>query len=117
MKKVKVRQTYKLVPRKTYVVYYSVVESLRRLIKTPDFLDKCEEWRSRDIALNWIADIYDGKFWKEWMNYGGAPYLEVSGNLILMLNIDWFQPFDHIQYSVGVIYLIFLGHCDLNQNI
>ena len=40
------------------------------------------------------------------MNYGGAPYLEVPGNLILMLNIDWFQLFDHIQYSIGVIYLV-----------
>ena len=23
-----------------------------------------------------------------------------------MLNIDWFQLFDHIQYSIGVIYLV-----------
>ena len=32
--------------------------------------------------------------------------LGVPGNLILMLNIDWFQLFDHIQYNIGVIYLV-----------
>lgn len=105
MKKVKVGQKYKLVPRKTYV-YYSIIESLKKLIKTPGFLDKCEEWRNRDPPSKWLADVYDGKLWKEWMKYGGIPYLEVPGNLILMMNIDWFQPFDHIQYSVGVIYLV-----------
>ena len=105
MKKVKVKQRYKLVPRKTYV-YYSIIESLRNLIKAPGFLDKCERWRDRDIPANWLADVYDGKLWKEWMNYSGVPYLEVPGNLLLMLNIDWFQPFDHIQYSVGVMYLV-----------
>ena len=26
-----------------------------------------------------------------------------------MVNIDWFQPFQHTQYSVGVIYLVLLN--------
>ena len=26
-------------------------------------------------------------------------------NLALMMNVDWFQPFKHSPYSVGVIYL------------
>ena len=25
---------------------------------------------------------------------------------LLMLNVDWFQPFSHIQYSVGAIYVV-----------
>lgn len=40
------------------------------------------------------------------MVYEGISYLEVPGNLALMLNIDWFQPFDHTKYSIGVIYLV-----------
>jgi len=53
-----------------------------------------------------VADVYDGKIWKEWMMHDGVSFLKVPGNLILMLNIDWFQPFDHTQYSIGVIYLV-----------
>ena len=26
-----------------------------------------------------------------------------------MLNCDWFQPFDHSSYSVGVLYLVILS--------
>ena len=45
--------------------------------------------------------------WKEWMETSnGVPFLEVPGNVLFMLNIDWFQPFERTQYSTGVIYLV-----------
>ena len=28
------------------------------------------------------------------MRVGGVPFLDVPGNLVFMLNIDWFQPFE-----------------------
>ena len=52
------------------------------------------------------TDVYDGKLWHEWMRKNGIPFLEVPENLLFMLNIDWFQPFDHTQYSCGVIYIV-----------
>ena len=36
----------------------------------------------------------------------GAHFLAAPGNLLFMLNIDWFQPFERTQYSIGVIYLV-----------
>ena len=30
-------------------------------------------------------------------------------NIGLLLNCDWFQPYKHSQYSVGVLYLIILN--------
>ena len=36
-------------------------------------------------------------------------FLSEPHNLGLMLNIDWFQPFTHTQYSVGVMYLVILN--------
>lgn len=36
----------------------------------------------------------------------GVPFLAATGNLLFMLNIDWFQPFERTQYSIGVIYLV-----------
>lgn len=34
------------------------------------------------------------------------PFLVCPGNLCLMLNIDWFNPYDGTEYSVGAIYLV-----------
>ena len=30
-------------------------------------------------------------------------------NIALMMNVDWFQPFKHSPYSVGVIYLALMN--------
>ena len=105
MKKVKIGQRYRFVPRKTYV-YYDIVQSLERLASKPGFFDLCEEWRSTNTPTGWLTDVYDGKLWKKWMNICGVPFLAVPGNLVFMLNIDWFQPFERTQYSVSVIYLV-----------
>lgn len=54
----------------------------------------------------WLTDIYDGQLWKEWARKDGKPFLDVPGNLLLMMNVDWFRPFKHSTYSIGVIYLV-----------
>ena len=56
-----------------------------------------------------LADIYDGHIWKEFVTYCGRPFLSQSFNLALMLNCDWFQPFEHSCYSVGIFYLVILN--------
>ena len=43
------------------------------------------------------------------MVYNGRPFLCCPHNLAVMLNCDWFQPFDHSCYSVGVLYLVILN--------
>ena len=101
----KVGQKYKLVPKKTFI-HYNIIESLQRLAAIPGFLESCEEIREQRIAPEVLADVYDGKLWKDWMKKDDVPFLEHPGNLIFMLNLDWFQPFIHIQYSVRVIYLV-----------
>ena len=50
--------------------------------------------------------MYDGQLWKDWLKKSGKPFLEVPGNLLLMMNVDWFKPFEHSTYSAGVIYLV-----------
>ena len=34
----------------------------------------------------------------------GLPFLAAPNNYLLMLNCDWFQPFTHTQFSIGVLY-------------
>ena len=44
--------------------------------------------------------------WNRFQNVSGRPFLELPNSLGLILNIDWFNPYKYIQYSVGVIYLV-----------
>ena len=46
---------------------------------------------------------------ERFLNYNGQPFLSQPHNLALMLNCDWFQPYKHTQYSVGVLYLTILN--------
>ena len=41
--------------------------------------------------------------------YEGKPFLSESGNLGLILNFDFFQPYEHLSYSLGAIYMSVLN--------
>lgn len=92
-------------PRKLYI-YNSIVRSLTRLVAREGFLDQCELWRSHGNSGEFMTDIYDGQHWKDLQKFNEPPFLEIPGNLMLMLNVDWFQPFKHTTYSAGVMYLV-----------
>ena len=110
MKRVKIGDKYKLVPRKVYC-YRSIVHSLKDMAKRKGFLDKCNHWRAqaREGMGSMMGDIYDGRLWKELKTIHGRPFLALPNNLCLSLNIDWFNPFKETPYSVGAIYLVVLN--------
>ena len=56
-----------------------------------------------------MEDVYDGNIWKEFQVYGDRPFLSNPFAFGLMMNIDWFQPYKHLTYSVGVIYLTIMN--------
>ncbi|KAL2086233.1 hypothetical protein ACEWY4_017292 [Coilia grayii] len=93
-----------LCPKKMYC-YRSLVQSIKDLRMRPGFTEKCEKWRYRTVLEGTYADVYDGQVWKDFNTVSGQPFLQIPGNLGLMLNVDWFQPYKNIQDSVGVIYL------------
>lgn len=97
--------TIKYYPRK-YYCYKSVAESLALLASRENFLKNCELWRLRKVPLSTLCDIYDGQIWKDFQYIDGVPFLSAPHNLALMLNIDWFRPYKHTPYSVGVIYMV-----------
>ena len=45
------------------------------------------------------------KYGKTFQSFGAQSFLSEAGNLALMLNTDFFQPFKHVTYSLGAIYL------------
>lgn len=105
MRNVQKGSTNKLVPVKVYP-YVSLKKSLTKLCKKSDFMKKCEHWRNRKDTTNFFTDVYDGAIWKKFQCVNNVPFLQVPNNLCLKLNLDWFNPFEHIQYSVGVLYLV-----------
>ena len=52
-----------------------------------------------------LEDVYDGNVWKDIQRIRGQSFLPDPFALGLTLNIDWFEPYKHLTYSVGVIYL------------
>lgn len=93
----------KLYPHKVYC-YNSIIENLRQFLQRPGFVNKCELWRSRDIPDGFLAGIFDGRIWKEGNMWVGDHILAAPRNYAFLLNVDWFQPFKHSLYSVGVLY-------------
>ena len=82
--------------------------SLQTLLQSNELLSKCEVWRARTVPDGMLSDIYDGQVWKEFQVYQGRAFLSMPYNIGLLLNCDWFQPYKHSQYSVGVLYLVIL---------
>ena len=76
--------------------------SLRDLARCNGFLEDCEHWGDRHLAQGLLGDIYDGRVWKEFQNVSGQPFLADPNDL------DWFNPFKHTEYSVGM-YLVVLN--------
>ena len=78
----------------------------------PDFLTLCESWRKRTVSEDVFAGVYDGQVWKDLQFIDGSPYLAAPYNyynLCFMMNVDWFNPYEESQYSVGAIYLIVMN--------
>ena len=76
----------------------------------PDFEKSLRHWSNRQQFRNIITDIYDGEVWRTFKdtNEEGSPNFfrpEVADSHIgLMINLDWFQPFDGTNHSTGAIY-------------
>ena len=109
----------RLYPFKVFC-YQSLNKSLQKLVLRPGFIEHCELWRSVSKRDNELQDIYDGKLWNEFQHINGNSALADSHVYAVMINVDWFQPFKHVQASVGAMYLTILNlprHCDSKERI
>lgn len=92
-------------PKKIYTCA-SIKSYLEFFVKSPKFVDWCNEWRVRSVPDNYITDIYDGNIWKM---YEANGYFSSRYNLMIMLNVDWLQPYKHSPYSLGAVYAVILN--------
>jgi len=95
------------------IKYYccnSIIDDLEKLLLRNNFAASCELWRERHMEDGMLADVYDGKLWKEFQTVNGIDFLKNRRNYGFMLNFDFFQPMKHRKdYSVGVFYLALLN--------
>ena len=91
---------YKTYCYKTYC-YKSIIDSLETLLECPGLEEQCEKWKSRKIDNDLYADVYDGQIWKQFGNWkGNKPFLDLPRSFGLMMNVDWFKPF-----NIGMTFL------------
>lgn len=96
-----------LYPFKIYC-YRKLAVSLQELLLRPGFFDACQLWKQQATTTDY-NDLYGGRIWKDFQYFNGEQFLALSTGIGLTLNIDWFQPFSHTVYSVGVIYLVIMN--------
>ena len=96
-------------------------QQLAVLYRQPDFERSLRHWTSRTTFNNNIlTDIYDGQLWetlKETRAENSPKFFRpevADSHLGLMINLDWFQPYEGTTYSTGVIYATI---CNLPRSI
>lgn len=82
---------------------------LEVVLNRPSFDNLCSQWKTSPNNEAIYKDVFDGKIWREFQCYEGKPFLSEPFTYGLMMNIDWFQPCKHTEYSVGAIYLTFMN--------
>ena len=90
--------------------YRSVIKSIQEYVQHEQYVVLFNHWKQRvGIPLSVMADIYDGTIWQSFQNFEGQDFLSNKYSFGLMLNVDWFNPFKHVEYSVGAMYLAILN--------
>ena len=95
-------------PYLTYCYIY-LKTSMQFLLSNSTFVKTCELWRHRTGIRNVLTNVYDANIWRDFMQYNNRPFLSSPYTYGLILNLDWFQPYEHLSYSVGIIYLSVLN--------
>jgi hypothetical protein len=100
--------------------FASIRKQLASMYSRPGFEQNLRHWSERKQFNDILTDIYDGQIWKNFKetNDENSPNFfrpEVAdSHLGLMFNLDWFQPYDGVIHSTGVIYAAI---CNLPRDI
>lgn len=100
--------------------FAGIREQLAAMFRRKGFENSLRHWANRSGFDDILTDIYDGRVWKTFKGTDDetSPNFfrpEVAdSHLGLMLNLDWFQPFDGTSHSTGVLYAAI---CNLPRDI
>ena len=98
-------------PRRIYY-YYGLKAALNILLSNSNFMEFCNlsnRLRSQNQSTT-MSDIMDGEIWQCITAHLSPNSRSSSVNILgILINVDWFQPFKHVSYSVGVIYAVIIN--------
>jgi hypothetical protein len=100
--------------------FSTIRQQLAILYLQPGFEKSLRHWVNRSHSDDIITDIYDGEIWKtlkETSDENSPNFFRsevADSNIGLMLNVDWFQPYEGTIHSTGVIYAAI---CNLPREI
>lgn len=100
--------------------FAGIIQQLATLYRQSGFENSLRHWANRSTFNDLLTDIYDGQIWQSLKesNDENSPNFfrpEVAdSHLGLMINLDWFQPYEGTIYSTVVIYAAI---CNLPRNI
>jgi tnp2 family transposase len=109
--------------RKPKMIYPlpSLKKQIITMYRRPGFESLLRKWANRDSEVDLFTDIYDGEIWKTFPSNtdDSEPQRFFTPNtadshLGIMINLDWFQPFDSASYSTGAIYGVI---CNLPREV
>ncbi|EXX72342.1 hypothetical protein RirG_070190 [Rhizophagus irregularis DAOM 197198w] len=89
------------------------------MYQRPGFDELLKKWTNQDVT-GLMSDIYDGEIWKNFPSQLDAPESKfftagtADSHLGIMINLDWFQPFESSIYSCRMIYGVICNlPCDI----
>ena len=107
---VPINNGYKWRPKMVYPLP-CLKTQLAVMYKRPGFEEMLKKWTKRDVTRV-ITDIYDSEIWKNFPSRLDIPESKfftaetADSHLGIMVNLDWFQPFESSIYSCGAIYRV-----------
>ena len=85
------------------------METIRRFLSRPGFNELTTRHQTRHQQKGILRDVYNGRMWRQFKNFMGVDFHNQERRLGLMLNLEWFQPFHHSPYSVGVLFVTIMN--------
>ena len=101
--------------------FVGIQQQLSSMYCRPGFEVLLRHWSNRQQFDNISTDIYNGQVWRSFKDTNTSEGSQIffrpdvaDSHLGLMMNINWFQPFDGTTHSTGVIYAVI---CNLPRDI
>ena len=87
----------------------SIKKSLQEKLDRPGFTALLFKGLQLQGSSAGMSDICDGDIYKTFVDNEGKPFFQNRRNLGVLMNLDWFNPFEKTKYSIGVIYLVIIN--------
>ena len=99
----------------------SLKYQITAMYRRPGFESLLSKWTNRNVEIGMMSDIFDGEIWKKFPSQADtsdSPRFftpeTADSHLGIMINLDWFQPFESSAYSCGVLYGVI---CNLPRDV